>query len=102
MSNTPPPRDIARLIAAIEHQLKQTPPRPLQVGYAREILLALKAMRAQQDELWRLRDLTSVGSCTDAPSTVRRELQPLSRGWLARVGSARTAASLREPRRLSA
>jgi hypothetical protein len=49
--------DLRRLIAAIECQLKQTPPRPLQIGYAREVLLALKAMRAQQDELWRLRDV---------------------------------------------
>jgi hypothetical protein len=49
--------DLRRLIDAIEHQLKQTPPRPLQVGYTREALLALRAMRAQQDELWRLRDV---------------------------------------------
>jgi hypothetical protein len=49
--------DLRRLIDAIEHQLKQAPPRPLQVGYARETLLALKAMQAQQDELWRLRDV---------------------------------------------
>jgi hypothetical protein len=49
--------DLRRLIDAIEHQLKQTPPRPLQVGYARETLLALKVMQAQRDELWRLRDV---------------------------------------------
>jgi hypothetical protein len=49
--------DLRRLVNAIEHQLRQAPPRPLQVGYAREVLLALKAMRDQQDELWRLRNM---------------------------------------------
>jgi hypothetical protein len=57
MPSAPTPRDISRLIEAIKHQLRQTPPRPLQVGYEREVLLALKAMRAQQDELWRLREV---------------------------------------------
>jgi hypothetical protein len=50
--------NLRRLTEAIEHQLRQTPPRPLQVGYAREVLLALKAMQAQQDEVWESRELT--------------------------------------------
>jgi hypothetical protein len=57
VTNAPTPRDISRLIGAIERQLAYTPARSLQVGYARETLLALKAMQAQQDELWRLRDM---------------------------------------------
>jgi hypothetical protein len=68
--------DLRRLITAIEHQLKQTPPRPLQVGHARETLLALKAMRDQQDELWRLR-------------TTERLYAGLARGLQRRVGRGR-------------
>jgi hypothetical protein len=57
MTSAPTPRDIARLIEAIDRQLAYTPARPLQIGYEREALLALKAMQAQQDELWHLRDV---------------------------------------------
>jgi 5-methylcytosine-specific restriction endonuclease McrA len=66
--------NVARLIEVIKQQLAQSPPRPLQVSYVREILIVLETVQAQLH-------VVSVPSATQKPRIHRAtsERERLSR-----------------------